>query len=124
MFEAVFLSCDKQMLFETFDAQLDEYPADPGDFDAYLITGSKSSVNDDEPWIDKLMEFVALLHVLQKKLIGICFGHQLVAATLGGKVQKSPKGWGVGVHTHVFREFPQWHDRKSPDFNILVSHQF
>ena len=123
MFETVFRKCDPSIFFQTFDSQLSEYPADLDEFDAYLITGSKSSVYDKELWIDKLMEFVRGLHAKKKNVIGICFGHQLVAEALGGKVQKSPKGWGVGVHTHRFSEIPKWHDSQSHDFKILVSHQ-
>lgn len=123
MFEAVFRKCDPSISFQTFDTQLNEYPADLDAFDAYLITGSKSSVYDKEPWIEILMEFVRELNEQQKKLIGICFGHQLVAQALGGRVEKSPKGWGVGVHTHIFNEIPEWHDGKTREFNILVSHQ-
>ena len=123
MFEAVFRKCEAEISFQTFDTQLNEYPADLDAFDAYLITGSKSSVYDKEPWIEILMEFVRELNEQQKKLIGICFGHQLVAQALGGRVEKSPKGWGVGVHTHIFNEIPEWHDGKTREFNILVSHQ-
>ena len=123
MFEAVFRKCDPSISFQTFDTQLNEYPADLDAFDAYLITGSKSSVYDKEPWIEILMEFVRELNEQQRKLIGICFGHQLVAQALGGRVEKSPKGWGVGVHTHIFNEIPEWHDGKTREFNILVSHQ-
>ena len=123
MFEAVFRKCEAEISFQTFDTQLDEYPDDLNEFDAYLITGSKSSVYDKELWIEKLMEFVRKLNKLQKKLIGICFGHQLVAEALGGTVQKSSKGWGVGVHKHTFSEIPEWHDSQSHHFNILVSHQ-
>ena len=46
-----------------------------------------------------------------------------MAQALGGRVEKSPKGWGVGVHTHIFNEIPEWHDGKTREFNILVSHQ-
>ena len=123
MFEAVFRKCDPSIIFQTFDTQLNEYPADLDAFDAYLITGSKSSVYDKEPWIEILMEFVRELNEQQRKLIGICFGHQLVAQALGGRVEKSPKGWGVGVHTHIFNEIQEWHDGKTREFNILVSHQ-
>ena len=123
MFEAVFRKCDPSISFQTFDTQLNEYPADLDEFDAYLITGSKSSVYDKAPWIERLVEFVRELHELRKKLIGICFGHQLVAEALGGRVEKSPKGWGVGVHTHIFNELPEWHDGEIREFNILVSHQ-
>jgi GMP synthase-like glutamine amidotransferase len=100
-----------------------EYPQDIDEVDAYLITGSKSSVYEDKPWIAQLVDFVRELHARRKKVIGICFGHQLVAHALGGKTEKSAKGWGVGLHRHEFSTLPDWHDQGEPGFEILVSHQ-
>jgi len=80
-------------------------------------------VYDDKPWIATLMEFVRELDRRRKKLVGICFGHQLVAQALGGRTEKSPKGWGVGLHTHRFNTAPSWHDDAGADLDILVSHQ-
>jgi GMP synthase-like glutamine amidotransferase len=114
---------DPSLEFHVYDVQLGEYPADIDEVDAYLITGSKSSVYDDEPWIATLMDFVRELDRRRKKLVGICFGHQLVAHALGGKTEKSAKGWGVGLHTHRFTEVPDWHDNEEAEFDILVSHQ-
>jgi len=109
--------------FRVYDVEKGEYPADIDEVDAYLITGSKSSVYDDKPWIATLIEFVQELDRRRKKLVGICFGHQLVAQALGGKTGKSPKGWGVGLHTHRFNTLPSWHDQGAPELDILVSHQ-
>ena len=78
---------------------------------------------DDEAWIAHLKAYVRDLHARRKKLVGICFGHQIVADALGGRTVKSPRGWGVGLHTHRFRELPYWHDGGDADFNVLVSHQ-
>jgi GMP synthase-like glutamine amidotransferase len=114
---------DPSLEFHVYDVQQGEYPADIDEVDAYLITGSKSSVYDDEPWIATLMDFVRELDRRRKKLVGICFGHQLVAHALGGKTEKSAKGWGVGLHTHRFTEVPDWHDNEEAEFDILVSHQ-
>ena len=97
--------------------------ADMGEQDAYLITGSKASVYDKTPWILSLTGFVQELHSRRKKLVGICFGHQLIARALGGRVEKSPKGWGVGLHTHSFSSLPCWHDQGDRNLDILVSHQ-
>jgi len=123
MFAALLQKADPTMEFVTYDVQLGEYPEDLDDVDAYLITGSKSSVYDDQPWIAPLLEFVRALHERRKKLVGICFGHQLVAEALGGKTEKSDKGWGVGLHTHRFEQTPHWHDQEHEDLKILVSHQ-
>jgi len=123
MFAALLSRVDPAIEFVTYDVEEGEFPDDIDAADAYLITGSKSSVSDDKPWIKRLMQFVHELHVRRKKLVGICFGHQLVAEALGGATRKSPKGWGVGVHTHRFDVVPAWHDGDDAAFTILVSHQ-
>lgn len=123
MFIALLGEQDPTMEFAVYDVEQGQYPDDIDEVDAYLITGSKSSVYDDKEWIGRLMEFVRELDARGKKLVGICFGHQLVAHALGGKTEKSSRGWGVGRHTHRFSEIPPWHDRRDADFGILVSHQ-
>jgi GMP synthase-like glutamine amidotransferase len=123
MFMALLGREDAELEFVTYDVEHGQYPDDIDEVDAYLITGSKSSVYDDQPWIPTLIEFVQELHRRRKKLLGICFGHQLVAQALGGKTEKSPKGWGVGLHQHRFKEAPAWHDQGDLALDILVSHQ-
>jgi GMP synthase-like glutamine amidotransferase len=123
MFMALLGQVDPELEFEVFDVEQGQFPQDIDEVDAYLMTGSKSSVYDDKPWIAQLMEFVRELHRREKKLVGICFGHQLVAHALGGSTGKSAKGWGVGLHTHRFTSTPAWHDQADPEFQILVSHQ-
>ncbi len=123
MFIQLLGEVDPELEFRVYDVEQGEYPTDIDEVDAYLITGSKSSVYDDKPWIAVLMDFVRELDRRRKKLVGICFGHQLVAQALGGKTEKSPKGWGVGLHSHRFNVAPRWHDGEALDFDILVSHQ-
>ncbi len=123
MFVNLLGRADPSMEFVTYDVESGQYPDDLDEVDAYLITGSKSSVYDDKPWIPPLIAFVQEIAAQDKKIIGICFGHQLVAQALGGKTEKSDKGWGAGLHTHTFTETPAWHDGGDADLNILVSHQ-
>lgn len=123
MFAALLQRADPSLECVTYDVQSGDYPADIDEVDAYLITGSKSSVYDDVPWIPPLIEFMQRLHAQEKKVVGICFGHQLIALALGGKTEKSSKGWGVGLHRHRFKQRPDWHDQGNPDLDILVSHQ-
>lgn len=123
MFMALLRQADPTLEFAVYDVEHEHYPADIDEVDAYLITGSKSGVYEDKAWIRKLMAFVRELHRRRKKLIGICFGHQVVAQALGGRVEKSPKGWGVGLHTHRFHTAPDWHDQEDLELDILVSHQ-
>lgn len=123
MFAALLGARDDSLEFVVYDVEHEHYPDAIDEVDAYLITGSKSSVYEDEEWIHRLSEFVCELHQRQKKLLGICFGHQLVAQALGGRTEKSAKGWGVGAHGAVFRELPDWHDQQASEFKLLVSHQ-
>jgi len=72
-------------------------PTDPRECDAWITTGSRHSVNDDEPWIRDLEGFVRDVAKGQVPFVGVCFGHQLIAKALGGTVVKSDQGWGVGA---------------------------
>ena len=123
MFVALLSAADPGLEFVVYDVEQGEYPVDLDEVDAYLVTGSKASVYEDKDWIHTLSDFVRSVHANRKKLVGICFGHQLVALALGGKAEKSAKGWGVGVHSAAFSELPEWHDQESRDFRLLVSHQ-
>jgi len=123
MFASLLLTADPSLEFVEFDAQRGDLPTDIDVVDAYLITGSRHGVNDGFPWIADLEDFVRLLHAAHKKVIGICFGHQLIAKALGGKVIKSPKGWGVGISQNQITERREWMSPSLDTLNLLVSHQ-
>lgn len=125
MIKNMFVSGDSQFSFEfdTFDCQQGEFPVDLDRYDFFITTGSKASVYDDEPWIRELIEFIRLLDAKKKKLIGICFGHQLIAMARQGSVGKSDKGWGVGAAQNRVVCHPNWMRQTSQDLNIIVSHQ-
>jgi GMP synthase-like glutamine amidotransferase len=98
MFAEILLAVEPGLSLLTYEVVQGEYPADLNEVDAYIITGSKLSVYDDVPWVNELKAFVATIHKARKKLIGICFGHQMVAEALGGKTAPADSGWCVGVH--------------------------
>lgn len=126
MFCDLILNVDDTVQFRKYQVTHFEYPADIDECDAYLLTGSKFGAYEDHGWIKRLMEFIITLHKRQKKLIGICFGHQVIAQALGGLVEKSEKGWGVGL---VKSEIQQpanefgWLRPEKDSFVLLVSHQ-
>ncbi|TVR23234.1 MAG: type 1 glutamine amidotransferase [Nitriliruptor sp.] len=67
-------------------------------FDAYLVTGSRLDAVADDDWIQELAGFLRGAHQERTPTVGICFGHQLIAHALGGRVERATAGWGVGVH--------------------------
>ncbi|KTD67325.1 MULTISPECIES: glutamine amidotransferase-related protein [Legionella] len=111
------------LTFTVYDVRCDELPSHLDAADAYIITGSRHGVNDGFPWITGLEEFVLRLHEANKKVIGICFGHQLIAKALGGQVIKSPKGWGVGMSVNKMTQRKAWMSPSLNQLNLIVSHQ-
>ena len=74
-----------------------ELPASPDECDAWLCTGSRHSAYDDLPWIADLQAFIRAIAASDRPYVGICFGHQVLAQALGGRVERSTTGWGAGV---------------------------
>ena len=109
--------------FEVYRVQDQEYPQTPDECDGYIITGSKRSVYEEEPWIQQLEEQVRHLYEQKAPLLGICFGHQMVAQALGGKTEKASQGWGVGVQTYQVNVRDSWMTPELETFSIVASHQ-
>jgi GMP synthase-like glutamine amidotransferase len=122
MFARLLTEQDDALRFTTWDVEAGELPLSCDAADAFLITGSKSSVYDDKAWIRSLEDFVRALHATRSKLIGICFGHQLIAQALGGTVAKSAKGWGVGINAYVVDD-TLFKQADGKDLCLLASHQ-
>ena len=76
--------------------------------EGYICTGSRWSVYDDVPWIHELKTFVRRAQESRTPFIGICFGHQMMAEALGGKVEKSDYGWGVGIQSLEITQTEAW----------------
>ncbi|MEO6627394.1 MAG: GMP synthase [Aquihabitans sp.] len=94
--------------------------------DGWLVSGSAVSTYDDLPWIASAASFVRSLVEHEAPLVAICFGHQLLAQAMGGRVEKSERGWGIGVHQYrVLADLPRWPDGLDPvnSLGLVASHQ-
>ena len=96
MTEKLFAAAGVPWTFERFNTTQGQYPASFDDYDAVLLTGSKADSFSDEPWVRTLRERTTELLAQRKKLMGICFGHQLIAYCLGAEVGRASGGWGMG----------------------------
>lgn len=91
------------------DVRSDPLPGRPEDYDGYLITGSAAGVYDPDAWIAQTRDFLRQAKG-KAAIVGICFGHQLMAEAFGGEVIKSPKGWGIGLHRYEVVNHRPWMD--------------
>ncbi|HEX8937356.1 MAG TPA: type 1 glutamine amidotransferase [Sphingomicrobium sp.] len=105
---------------ERFDVAAGELPENAAAHKAYLITGSPAGVYQPLPWIAPLFEFIRAAK--RSRMVGICFGHQAMAEALGGHVEKSSKGWGVGLHRYALVRAEPWMDGAG-DIAVPASHQ-
>ena len=97
MFDALLRPHVPDLTLTPYDVRSGEVPASPDAHDVYLCTGSRHSVYDKLDWIEALKAFVRDVHDNGKAFVGVCFGHQVLAEALGGKVRKADQGWGIGV---------------------------
>lgn len=123
MFEDLLSAADPTLEFRTYASVDGEIPASPAECDAWLITGSKHGVYDDLPWIEPMKAFLRATRAAGRPVIGICFGHQILAEALGGRVVKSEKGWGVGVHDYQVTCRPSWMAGAPESIAVHAMHQ-
>lgn len=104
-----------------FDVRSGQLPTALDPYDALVLGGSPASVYDDLPWIEPLRDFLVASkgHV---RMIGICFGHQLMAEVFGGRVERSPKGRALGTHIYDIVAKARWMDDVA-EIASVCSHQ-
>lgn len=113
--------------FRTFRTLDGDLPPRDADLKGVVITGSPAGVYEGDPWIVALIDWLQALDTAVP-VVGICFGHQVMAQAYGGHVEKSSKGWGVGLHQYDIQAQDVWHallgkpaDDKA--IRVAVTHQ-
>ncbi len=122
MFEAMFTRAGATFDVDTRNVMAGDVLPEPGSDHALLVTGSPMGVYEDHDWIPGLESAVRSWAEAERPVLGICFGHQLIAKAFGARVEKSDKGWGVGVHTYEVVDDTPWGEGPSR-FSCAVSHQ-
>jgi GMP synthase-like glutamine amidotransferase len=123
MFKRMFDEAGQAFEYETVAVHDGAAFPDAAGLDGILITGSAAGVYDDYAWLEPLRAFIRSAYAADTPMLGICFGHQIMADALGGDVRKSDKGWGLGRHTYDVKSRPGFLATERPALSIACSHQ-
>ena len=123
MFSNLFTKYAPGIAIEAYDVMNGKFPDIDENLQGFLITGSPYSAYEDEAWIIELKKFIQKIYTRRKKIVGVCFGHQIIAEALGGKVARSSKGWGIGVQPVHINKTMEWMKPINHELNLLVSYQ-
>ncbi len=102
--------------FVSYRVVENQFPNSVDDADGWLLTGSKHGAYEDHDWIAPLENFIRQAYDKNRPMVGICFGHQIFAQALGGKVEKFSGGWAVGKQTYALEE-------TGGDVDLMAWHQ-
>ena len=100
MFHA--LLAGRDFTFETYDVEHLQFPTNIRDCDGWLLTGSRHGAYEDHAFIPLLETFIRQTYAAHVPMVGICFGHQIIAQALGGHVEKFDGGWAIGLNDYTF----------------------
>jgi GMP synthase-like glutamine amidotransferase len=108
MFETLLGAAAPDFSFEIIPVVDGVLPEAPDSCDGWLVTGSKHGVYDDLPWIAPLKAFLRAARARRVPIVGVCFGHQILAEAFGGRAVKHEGGWRLGAHGFDFAPGPGW----------------
>lgn len=122
-FENMFSKVNSDFTFEPVEMFKGAGFPEISGLEAVVITGSAFGAYDTPPWMAPLRAFIRTAYAKNVPMLGICFGHQIMADALGGKVVKSEKGWSIGRHTYRLNNCPECFLEGPREMAIAASHQ-
>lgn len=123
MFVDLFNQVEAGFEYQVFDVREGIFPDNAEQCDAWVITGSKFNVYQNTPWMLRLKSLILNISSSGRPMVGICFGHQIIAAAFGGVVDKYPGGWGVGLHAYDLTKSSDFIQGAPDSFAISAMHQ-
>ena len=118
--------------FRGWDVVDMEFPSSIRDADGWLVSGSKHGTYDDLPFVPRLEDFIRDVYAESVPLVGVCFGHQIMAQAFGGKAGKFDGGWAIGPTSYDFGDaalaLNAWHQDQvitpPPEATTIASSRF
>ena len=123
MFASLLNRAEQNFEYQAYSVVQSEMPESIHDCDGWLITGSRHAVYEKLDWILELEDFIREIHDASVPLVGICFGHQIIAQVMGGRVVKSGKGWSVGVESFEIDKPQDWMTRVPKQVSLYSFYQ-
>ncbi len=123
------LLAGKGFTFRVYSVVDMDFPESVHDCDGWLLTGSRHGAYEDHPFIKPLEDFIRRAYTERVPLVGICFGHQIIAQALGGKVEKFQGGWSVGPTEYAWNGdtvlLNAWHQdqvtERPPEASVIAT---
>lgn len=122
MFMRLFQQQQQPAICDIYNVVRQEYPPCTRQYDALLVTGSKADAFGPQQWIVRLRQYLQERYQQGDTLLGICFGHQILALALGGLTERASQGWGVGVHSYQLLQ-PPLAGQNDKQLQLLISHR-
>lgn len=123
MFRDMFASTGAEFDYEDINVEAGEALPDPESLEGIVLTGSPAGVYEDHAWLPPLRAFIRGAYAAGTPMVGICFGHQIMADALGGEVRKSERGWGMGRHQYAVQQRPAFMADAPETLMVACSHQ-